>query len=97
MKPAVIQAKKNFIGREFERNGLKKVASLGEASIIVMYGRRRIGKTELLEQTFKDRNILKFEGIEGLDEKEQLAHVIKQLAIYALLGACRKINEGQKI
>ena len=48
-----------------------------------MYGRRRIGKTELLEQAFKDRNILKFEGIEGLSEKAQFVNAMSQLAHYA--------------
>jgi len=54
-----------------------------EASIIVAYGRRRIGKTELLEQTFRTRNLLKFEGIEGLTEKQQFANIMNQLARYA--------------
>jgi hypothetical protein len=48
-----------------------------------MFGRRRVGKTELLEQTFRERNILKFEGIEGLSQKEQFSNVMKQLAEYA--------------
>jgi AAA+ ATPase superfamily predicted ATPase len=82
MKPFAVKTKKNFIGREFEFVRLKKIAASKEASIIVMYGRRRIGKTELLEQAFKDRNILKFEGIEGLGEKEQLANAMSQLSVY---------------
>ena len=82
MKPFVVKTKKNFIGREFEFQRLKKIAESKESSIIVMYGRRRIGKTELLEQAFKDRNILKFEGIEGLSEKEQLVNAMEQLAAY---------------
>jgi len=82
MKPLVIKTKKNFIGRTSELERLHKIASEKEASIIVMYGRRRIGKTELLEQAFKDRNILKFEGIEGLSEKAQFANVMSQLATY---------------
>jgi AAA+ ATPase superfamily predicted ATPase len=82
MKPFAVKIKKNFIGREFELERLKKIAASKEASIIVMYGRRRVGKTELLEQAFKDRNILKFEGIEGLHEKQQLANAMSQLAVY---------------
>lgn len=82
MKPFTVRKKKNFIGREFEFERLKKIAASKEASIIVMYGRRRVGKTELLEQAFKDRNILKFEGIESLDSQEQLANAMSQLAVY---------------
>ena len=57
MKPLIIKPKKNFIGREFEFEKLKKIALSKEACIIVMYGRRRIGKTELLEQEFKDQDL----------------------------------------
>ena len=77
-----VKKHKNFLGRENELEKLKKIASVKESSIIIMYGRRRIGKTELLEQSFRDRNILKFEGIEGLAEKEQLASAMSQLAQY---------------
>lgn len=83
MKPYIVKEKKNFIGREFEFERLKKIFLSKEACIIVMYGRRRVGKTELLEQAFKDRNILKFEGIEGLNTTGQFANVMGQLARYA--------------
>lgn len=83
MKPFKIKEHKNFLGRTVELERLKKIALQKEASIIVMYGRRRVGKTELLEQSFRDRNILKFEGIEGLSEKEQFANVMNQLAEYS--------------
>lgn len=82
VKPLHIELKKNFIGRRFELCNLKKIAGAGEASILVMYGRRRVGKTELLEQAFRDRNLLKFEGVEGLNEKAQFANVMTQLAKY---------------
>ena len=82
IQPFVVKMHKNFLGREHELRRLEKVALSKEASIIVMYGRRRVGKTELLEQSFRDRNIVKFEGIEGLTEKEQLVRAMKQLAQY---------------
>ena len=82
MKPLVIKIKKDFVGRTFEQEQLKKIASAKEACIIIVYGRRRIGKTELLEQTFLKRNILKFEGIEGLSLTAQLSNAMKQLAMY---------------
>lgn len=82
MKPPIIKVKKNFIGRNSERERLNQIASSKEASIIVVYGRRRIGKTELLEQVFRSRNLLKFEGIEGLSKSEQFANVMSQLAKY---------------
>jgi uncharacterized protein len=83
MKALNVKIKKNFIGRTAELERLHKIGSANEASIIIMYGRRRIGKTELLEQAFRERKLLKFEGIEGLTQKAQLAHVMTQLATYA--------------
>jgi AAA+ ATPase superfamily predicted ATPase len=83
MKNLAVGLKKNFVGRTVELEKLKEIGrSNKEACIIVMYGRRRVGKTELLEQSFRDRNLLKFEGIEGLNEKDQLANVMSQLALY---------------
>ncbi len=83
MKPLKIKEKKNFIGRKTELERLQEISASGNASIIIMYGRRRIGKTELLEQAFRERKLLKFEGIEGLSQKAQFAHVMSQLAAYA--------------
>lgn len=51
--------------------------------MLIVYGRRRIGKTELLEQTYCDRNIIKFEGIRGKNKKEQMEHVLWQLSDYS--------------
>jgi len=81
--PKKIQKMETFVGRKAE---WKRLSALGQASgepaILVVYGRRRIGKTELLEQVFADRNILKFEGLRGKTEEEQKAHVLWQLSQY---------------
>ena len=45
-----------------------------------LYGRRRVGKTELIEQTYAKRNLIKIEGIEGRDEVEQRKHVLFQIS-----------------
>ena len=54
-----------FIGRTLEQEKLTQISGGNEAAIIVVYGRRRVGKTELIEQTYSKRNIIKIEGIEG--------------------------------
>jgi AAA+ ATPase superfamily predicted ATPase len=82
MTPKKIKLNKSFIGRQYELNKLSEISEKKESSIIVTYGRRRVGKTELLEQGFRNRNVLKFEGIEGLSQKEQLKHVMWQLSEY---------------
>lgn len=83
LHPLEIKLNSHFIDRTLEMARLKKAGAANEACIIIMYGRRRVGKTELLEQTFKERNILKFEGIEGLSHKAQFANVMKQFSEYA--------------
>ncbi len=79
----LIKENKELIGREYEKKYLSDIAAKNESSIIVVYGRRRVGKTELLEQVFRNRNILKFEGIEGESEKFQREVTLNTLAKYA--------------
>ena len=81
--PAKIIKKTSFIGRLSETSRLNQIAERGEATIIVVYGRRRVGKTELLEQTFAERGLLKFEGLERQPRKAQLREFARMLAGYA--------------
>lgn len=71
-----------FIGRHKEADQLKKFAELSHAAILIVYGRRRIGKTELIEQTLRNRHLLKFEGLENQSQQEQIEHVLYQAAKY---------------
>ncbi len=71
------QPKENnrFIGRKAEWKRLSKITSMDEAQIIVIYGRRRVGKTELIEQFFRKKNLLKFEGTQCDPPKSGTARV----------------------
>lgn len=73
---------KNFVGRHAEMERLTTLGNAKEPAILIVYGRRRVGKTELLEQVYANRNILKFEGIRGKSEEEQKALVLWQLSQY---------------
>lgn len=57
-----------------------------------MYGRRRVGKTELIEQTLRKRNLLKFEGIEGQSEPLQKRQFLAALAKYSGNSAFTKVD-----
>lgn len=81
-----------FVGRKFECERLKRLENQSEPSILVVYGRRRIGKTELLEQVYRDRNILKFEGIKGKTELDQISNVLWQLSEYVQNSLLAKLN-----
>ncbi len=73
---------KEFVGRVLERERLREIDTYDGAAIIIIYGRRRVGKTELIEQSYRNRNILKFEGLEGKNEKVQREHVMTEIAKY---------------
>lgn len=81
--PKKIGKMATFVGRRIEWKRLSALGlACGEPVILIVYGRRRIGKTELLEQVFAERHILKFEGIRGKSQQEQKAHVLWQLSVY---------------
>ena len=80
--PQKILPMEKFVGRKVERSRLTNIGNAKDPSILVVYGRRRIGKTELLEQVYAKRNILKFEGIQGKSQNEQISHVLWQLSEY---------------
>ncbi|MBF0363872.1 MAG: AAA family ATPase [Oligoflexia bacterium] len=71
-----------FIGREKE---LSCLLSLTDGSknktdhIAVIYGRRRIGKSELIRQAFKNKFLLYFEGVENQSKGRQIEHFLLQL------------------
>jgi len=69
-----------FIGREDELKTILGAAQEKQASIIVVYGRRRVGKTELIEHALSQRNLLKLEGVENGDMQAQMYRVLYQLS-----------------
>lgn len=71
MIPVKIKKMENFVGRRKEWERLTNLGQLKEPAILIVYGRRRVGKTELLEQVYADRNILKFEGIREKRKKSK--------------------------
>jgi AAA+ ATPase superfamily predicted ATPase len=87
-----IAKNKDFIGRTYWWKRLKEIDKKNEASVIVIYGRRRVGKTELIEQFFSGRNVLKFEGIQPdrktktsakNERKRQITECLRRLGKYA--------------
>jgi uncharacterized protein len=81
-RPYAVRSNPKFAGRDFERAKLGTLARGGSARIVVVYGRRRVGKTELIEQTFANRNLLKFEGLERQGKAKQIAQFLETLARY---------------
>jgi AAA+ ATPase superfamily predicted ATPase len=53
-----------FIGRERELNGLKALYITDKFQMPVIYGRRRVGKTALINEFVKDKETIFFTGME---------------------------------
>ncbi len=70
----------SFVGRRDEMKYITDATKTGEAGILVVYGRRRVGKTELIEHVLQDRNLIKLEGVEDGDTKAQMVRVLYQLS-----------------
>ncbi len=75
-----LRKKIRFIGRKEELKYIQEAAELGEAAILVVYGRRRVGKTELIEYALHARNLLKLEGVEDGNTEAQMVRVLYQLS-----------------
>ena len=80
MKSMQVKRNKHFVGLAIEREKLNKIAGLGAANIVIVHGRRRVGKAELIEQTYGDRNILKFEGLEQQSQATQRKAVLARIS-----------------
>ena len=63
--------KHTFIGREKELSFLEKQYNRTGGSLVFIYGRRRVGKTETIKQFAKDRDAL-FYTCTQTDDKSQL-------------------------
>jgi AAA+ ATPase superfamily predicted ATPase len=70
-----------FVGRSYELQLLKKVQTSKRAELVIVYGRRRVGKSALLEKLINPAQSFTFEAIKGLSKKRQIAHFLKQLGV----------------
>ena len=70
-----------FVGRTMELDNLNKRYKSGKFQFAVIYGRRRVGKTTLINEFIKDKETAFYTGIEG-NAKENLESLSK--SIYSL-------------
>ena len=71
-----------FIGREKELKALNNLYNSGKFEFAVIYGRRRIGKTELIKKFIDDKNAIYFMGIES-NAKLNLENFSKSILEYS--------------
>lgn len=70
-----------FIGRETELRKLNSMYESESFQMLVLYGRRRIGKTTLLNEFSRDKNPIYYTGVESKDE-ENLKELGKTVFTY---------------
>lgn len=73
----------HFVGRDEELRKLEDLAKSGRSSIVVLRGRRRIGKSRLAIEFGKGKKFLSFSGLppdKGLTAQDQRDTFAKQLA-----------------
>lgn len=68
-----------LIGRKDEIELLQKCYKANEAQLIIVYGRRRVGKTFLINQTFNDDFAFKFTGVYKQNKKTHLENFSLEL------------------
>ena len=70
---------KQIIGRAAERERLEKCMAAEQAQLIIVYGRRRVGKTFLINQFFAGRFDFKLTGAYGEPKETQLRYFSAEL------------------
>lgn len=71
-----------FIGRERELKSLEQLYKSGKFEFAVLYGRRRVGKTALLNKFIQDKQAIYFMGVES-NAKQNLENLSKSILEYA--------------
>jgi hypothetical protein len=75
-----------LIGREEECAELQRCLTSNRSELVIVYGRRRIGKTFLIEQYFDKKFDFSFVGVHGLSTRNQLRQFAKVLSGYSQIS-----------
>ena len=81
-----------MIGRDKERKELEKLYNSNKAEMVAIYGRRRVGKTFLVDEVFNDRINFRHAGLSPVEEdsngllKAQLKHFYNSLKLQGFNG-----------
>lgn len=69
-----------FLGRKYEQEVILKAIRSNRAELGIVYGRRRVGKSTLLDHFAAEAHSLYFEGLEKASKSEQIVHFVDQLS-----------------
>ena len=74
-----------FIGRERELDALNKLYKSNKFEFAVIYGRRRVGKTALINEFIGDKKAIYFMGVES-NAKQNLENFSKSIMEFAMMS-----------
>lgn len=90
-----------IIGREKEKEEFRRLYDSGKAEFVAIYGRRRVGKTFLVDETLKGKITFRHAGLSPVEKeskknslKEQLKHFYYSLQAYGLKKKVSGIMDG---
>ena len=73
-----------IVGREFEKNELKKALESTKSELVAVMGRRRVGKTFLIRNYLEEQIIVEFTGVQNVNNEVQLFHFMNVLKTIGL-------------
>lgn len=85
--------KQALIGREKETSQLKRCMESDRSELVVVFGRRRVGKTFLIDEFFKGRYDFSYTGGHNLEQRIQLRNFAKALQKFSGSGTPLKFND----
>ncbi len=71
-----------FIGRKREQQIFKRLLKSGQSEFVAVYGRRRVGKTELVRQVFDNQFTFQITAIANVTKAQQLLNFYTTLQEY---------------
>jgi len=80
-----------IIGRKQEISTIKEVCERDESQFVVVYGRRRVGKTYLVREVFNNKFTFQYSGVANVSNSTQLSEFHR-----ALINQGLKTNEPVK-
>ncbi|MEZ4985961.1 MAG: ATP-binding protein [Saprospiraceae bacterium] len=86
--------KTTVIGREKEKQVLEEALRTPEAELVAVIGRRRVGKTFIIKQTYAEETIFEITGLQDATSDRQLEHFNFTLSKYNDTGLPLKKAES---
>lgn len=88
-----VMKKTIIVGRKREMSELQHCMESDRSEFVIVYGRRRIGKTFLVDNFFHQQYDFSFVGGHRLSKEKQLRNFAKSLKLYAKLSSNPKFSD----